>query len=90
MGYPYGDTYLEQIQKSEYDCKHVREAFWVLVQKYKRTHNHPSGEDLTLTQYFEVLGEAFEHESAVLESCTDPHHFLWDVLDALLKEEKFN
>lgn len=87
MGYPYGDTYLEQIQKNKYDCKKIRDAFWVLAQKYKRVHGLPTGEELTLTQYFEVLGETFEHESVVLDSCTDPHHFVWDVLDALLGPE---
>lgn len=85
MGYPYDKTYLETIKENEYDCKRVREAFWILVSKYKRENKV---EELTITEFFQVLGEAFEYESSVLESCNDAHHFMWDVLDELLGQEK--
>lgn len=88
MGYPYGKTYLEQIQERKDECNHLRETFWILVQKYKRVNNLPLEEDLSITQYFEVLGETFEYESSVLELCSDTNHFMWDVLDNLLLEER--
>ena len=82
MGYPYGDTYLEQIQKHKQECEDIRKAYYVLAHKYaKEKHIDPI--ELTLTESFSLLGEAFELESVVL-------HFAWDVLDALLTPKEEN
>ena len=36
MGYPYGDTYLEQIQKHKQECEDIRKAYYILVRKYAK------------------------------------------------------
>lgn len=84
MSYPYGDTYLEQIQKRPEECKHIREAYYVLLNKYMREHKVPDDIDLTMAQRLELLGEAFDYESWTIKDITDSYHFMWDILDALL------
>lgn len=87
MGYPYDDTYLEQIQRSESECQDVRKAYWLLRAKYIMDHEH--GElDLELEQEFALLGEAFRLCSDTVGGITDTHHFMWDVLDELLPEDR--
>lgn len=89
MGYPYGDTYLEQIQKNKKECEDIRKAYYILVRKYaKEKHIDPI--ELTLTESFSLLGEAFELESVVLDGVADIYHFMWDVLDELLRTESGN
>ena len=89
MGYPYGDTYLEQIQKHKQECEDIRKAYYVLAHKYaKEKHIEPI--ELTLTESFSLLGEAFELESVVLDGASDIYHFAWDVLDALLTPKEEN
>lgn len=86
MGYPYGKTYLEQIQESEYEREAIEKAYYVLVRKYVKesdTINHDT--ELTLEESFKILGEAFELESDIVGGICDVYHFMWDVLDALLK-----
>ena len=85
MGYPYGKTYLEQIQEKPEECKEIRNAFWVLRQKYVKDHpKYSDGVELSLQENFSILGEAFELASYTLDGCTDEYHFMWDVLDELL------
>ncbi len=87
MGYPYGDTYLERIQKHKKECEDIRKAYYILVRKYaKEKHIDPI--ELTLTESFSLLGEAFELESVALDGASDIYHFAWDVLDALLTPTK--
>ena len=86
MGYPYGKTYLEQVQESERERKDIRKAYWVLRNKYLRDHNNCLDDDLTIEKEFALLGEAFELCSEVVGDITDTHHFMWDVLDELLPE----
>ena len=91
MGYPYGETYLEQIQRSKRECEEIRQAFYVLRQKYVKDHDGYSDiVDLSIKENFEVLGEAFELASDAADGISDEYHFMWDILDALLtpKEEK--
>jgi hypothetical protein len=89
MGYPYGDTYLEQIQKHKQECEDIRKAYYILASKYaKEKHIDPI--ELTLTESFSLLGEAFELESVVLDGVADIYHFIWDVLDALLTPKEEN
>lgn len=89
MGYPYGDTYLEQIQKHKEECEGIRKAYYILARKYaKEKHIDPI--DLTLQESFSLLGEAFELESVVLDGAVDTYHFIWDVLDALLTPKEDN
>lgn len=88
MGYPYGKTYLEQIQEKPEECKEIRNAFWVLRQKYVKDHpKYSDGIELSLQENFSILGEAFELASDTVGSIQDPHHFMWDVLDELLGGE---
>lgn len=91
MSYPYGDTYLEQIQKNPNECKQIEQAFYVLRKKYIKDHpgyNDPI--DLTLPEQFMLLGEAFELGSQTLNGVSDEYHFVWDIIEALLTptEEK--
>lgn len=85
MGYPHGDTYLERIQASEYERRHIREAYYVLAHKYCR-ENDKEDIELSIKESFAILGEAFESESYVVNGIIDAYHFMWDVLDELLKE----
>lgn len=86
MGYPYGKTYLEQIQESERERSDIRKAYWILRNKYNKDHGNVFDYDLTLKDEFALLGEAFELCSEVVGDITDTHHFLWDILDELLPE----
>lgn len=90
MGYPWGKTYLEQIQERKEECEHIAQAYYVLERKYLREHNKADDVEISLSEMFSILGEAFEHESSVLSGVNDLYHFMWDVIDALLttKEEK--
>lgn len=88
MGYPYGETYLEQIQKNPKECKEIREAFYVLRHKYvKDRPGYTDTIDLSIQENFMVLGEAFELASDTVGNITDKYHFMWDVLDELIPEE---
>lgn len=82
MGYPYGDTYLEQIQKHKQECEDIRKAYYVLVGKYCKDNN-TEDISLTLKESFSLLGEAIELQSVVLDGKLDLYHFMWDVLDEL-------
>lgn len=87
MGYPYGKTYLEQIQERPHECKEIEQAFYVLRQKYAKDHKYSETIDLSLKENFEVLGEAFELASDTVGGIVDVYHFMWDVIEALLKPE---
>lgn len=87
MGYPYGDTYLEQIQKSEYECKQITNAYWVLAHKYCKDQSKDIVE-LSVQECFTILGEAIELESEVLCGVVDAYHFMWDVLAELFPEKR--
>lgn len=82
MGYPYGDTYLEQIQKHKQECEDIRKAYYVLLGKYCRD-NGTEDISLSLKESFSLLGEAIELQSVVLDGVPDLYHFMWDVLDEL-------
>lgn len=87
MGYPYDKTYLEQIQERPKECELIREAFYILRLKYLRDRGQNIDTDeLSIKENFALLGEAFELASDVVDGITDAHHFMWDVLDALLPE----
>lgn len=87
MGYPYGKTYLEQIQENNHEMTTVRNAFWTLRKKYIAEHSDV--DDISLKEEFALLGEAFELGSNTLD-VPDVYHFMWDVLDELLPESKSN
>jgi hypothetical protein len=88
MGYPYGKTYLEQIKEKPEECKHIREAFYVLLRKYVKEHDgYTDPIELSIQENFSILGEAFELASDTVGSIQDTHHFMWDVLDELLGGE---
>ena len=87
LGYPYGDTYLEKIQKNPRECREIREAFYVLRQKYVKDHpEYTDTIEVSLQENFNILGEAFELVSDTVGGIMDPHHFMWDVLDELIPE----
>lgn len=91
MSYPYDRTYLEQIQEKRGECDEIKNAFYTLRKKYIKEHKHVNDIiDLSVTEQFTLLGEAFELASYTLESAPDDYHFIWDVKDALLtsKEER--
>ena len=83
MGYPYGKTYLRQIQENPTECKTIEEAFYILRKRAERSHG---GEDieLSISEQFYILGEAFDLASVTLDGCTDEYHFLQDVVKELL------
>lgn len=85
MGYPYGDTYLKQIQKNKNECREIRDAYFVLLNKYCKD-NHCDDIELDLRQMFAILAEAFELESWTLNGVTDVYHFMGDVVEELLPE----
>lgn len=84
MGYPYEKTYLERIKEDDRECQNIKEAFYVLRRKYVKDHNYTDSIDLSITEEFALLGEAFELESTTLQGIADSYHFLWDVVDELL------
>ena len=89
MGYPYGKTYLEQIQDLPKECEEIRNAFYVLRSKYVKDHpKYEESIDLSIKENFMILGEAFELTSSVIGSICDDYHFMWDVIDALLTPKK--
>lgn len=86
MGYPYDKTYLEEIQvKNEGDD--IRTAFRILTNQYCEEHQTDSIA-MEVDEYFAVLGKAFKYASDTLDGISDTYHFMWDVLDALLPENK--
>lgn len=89
MGYPWGETYLMRIQASERECEQIRNAFYVLRSKYVADSDEYSDPiDLGIKENFSILGEAFELASDTVRDITDPHHFLWDILDELLEPKR--
>lgn len=87
MSYPYDKTYLQQIKSNHDECEHIRSAYHILCSKFERDNNRID-DDLTITERFALLGEAFEHESYTLNGVGDDYHFLWDVVDTLLESDK--
>lgn len=91
MGYPYGQTYLEQIQDDKGERERIKDAYFVLVNRLAAEQYHAADfRELTVAEHFTALGEAFQYASSVLDGVTDGYHFLNDVLEALLtpKEKK--
>lgn len=88
MGYPHDKTYLEQIQASEQECRDITHAYYVLQNKYLKDHNEHDDISLPISTRFQILGEAFEVASYVVDGISDPHHFMWDILEALLTYKK--
>lgn len=89
MGYPWDKTYLQQIHEHPKEMEEIRQAFYVLRQKYAKDHDGYSDSiDLSLMENFMVLGEAFELASGTVGDISDPWHFMWDVVDALLPEKE--
>ena len=87
MGYPYGKTYLAEIQARSKECADVRTVFYALRAKYVKEHDaYEDDTELSIKENFALLGEAFEYGSEVAGLIDDPHHFMWDVLDALVPE----
>lgn len=87
MGYPYDKTYLEQIQDRPRECKEIRDAFYVLRNKFvKDNPEYKDPIELDIKENFAILGEAFELASDTVGGITDPYHFLWDILDELVPE----
>ena len=83
MGYPYGDTYLMQIQKNKQECKKIVNTYYVLRQKYCSDNKIADNIELGLKEQFMILGEALELASDVVGDIADSYHFMWDVLDEL-------
>lgn len=84
MGYPYGKTYLEQIIDSG-DHKKVLDVYHALTSKYIREHDIHDAIDLSITEMFTLLGEAFEYGTDILD-VSDQYHFMGDVLWELLEK----
>lgn len=87
MGYPFEKRYIEQIKENPKECERIGVAYQTLKQKYLEEH----GEDmvsLPLSKDFEILGEAFQYASNILDGITDQYHFMGDVLDLLLTPTK--
>lgn len=89
MGYPYEDSYLEQIQKNKDECKQIETAYAVLAHKYIKENNKSDYIDLSIKEMFAILGEAFEYASWTVGDISDQYHFMQDILEILLtpKEE---
>jgi len=87
MGYPYGKTYLEQIQEDKDECMRIQRAYYLLLKKHCKD-NRRDDIELTLKQMLALLAEAFELESTTLDGITDEYHFMWDIVDALLTPKK--
>lgn len=83
MGYPYGKTYLRQIQENPKECKAIEEAFYILRKKAAKSKGCEDIE-LSISEQFYILGEAFDLASVTLDGCTDESHFLQDVVKELL------
>ena len=86
MSYPHGKTCLAQIQDNKDEKKAIRNAFYVLRDKYIADHPGVYDISLSLKEEFAILGEAFELESNTLD-VSGTYHFAWDVLDALLGDK---
>lgn len=85
MGYPYGKTYLQQIiDRGEH--KKVLDVYHALTSKYIKEHDMNDAIDLSITEMFTLLGEAFEYGAYTLDGITDEYHFLSDVLWELLEK----
>lgn len=83
MGYPYDKTYLEKIQANTQECRQIRDAYYVLRDKYLKEHPEYDEISLPLSISFGILGEAFELGSWTVGNIPDQYHFMWDVLDEL-------
>ena len=84
MGYPYDKTYLEEIQSNKEECRRISEAYSTLTAKYMNDNKLHGLEELSITEQFALLGEAFELSSWNLDGIADGYHFMSDVVDALL------
>ena len=84
MGYPYGETYLQEIQSSKRECEEIEQAFYVLRRKYAADNHLEDVINLTIAENFKLLGEAFELASMTLDAVTDGYHFVNDIIEALL------
>lgn len=85
MGYPYDKRYIDQIRENKQECKDIKNAYYVLGSKYIKDHEGYSDPiDLSISESFAILGEAFELASETVDSITDVHHFMWDILEELL------
>ena len=89
MGYPYNKRYIDQIREHKQECKDIEKAYYVLRSKYIKDHEGYSDPiDLSIGESFAILGEAFELASETVDSITDVHHFMWDILEELLTPVK--
>lgn len=88
MGYPYDKRYIDKIRDNSDECRQIREAFYLLQEKYTKDNNIPSDIDLSLQEQFRLLGEAFELASVTLDGAVDVYHFMWDVLEELLEPKR--
>ena len=86
MGYPYGETYLEQIQKDKDQCQAVLDTFYTLRNKLVRDNPEKYCDtiDLSIEENFRLLGEAFELSADSVRGITDGYHFMWDICYELL------
>lgn len=88
MGYPYDKTYLQQIQEKPSECQKIKNAYYAYINKLcEESPEYSDIIDIDIKTLFKILGEAFQYNSDVVGSITDAYHFMWDVLDALLKTE---
>lgn len=84
MGYPYDKTYLQQIIDRG-DHRKVLDVYHALTSKYLKEHDMNDVIDLSITEMFTLLGEAFEYGTDIL-NVTDQYHFVGDVLWELLEK----
>lgn len=87
MSYPYDKTYLEKIQADPQEMNMIRNAYFLLLDKYCKD-NQCDYIELNLEQSFKILGEAFELASINVKDIPDAYHFMWDILDALLSPKE--
>lgn len=85
MGYPYDKRYIDRIREHKKECEEIENAYYVLRRKYIKEHKeYGDPMDLSISESFAILGEAFELASATLDDISDTYHFMWDVLEELL------
>jgi len=85
MGYPYGKTYLEQIQDSKNMREDVHNAYLVLLHQFCKEQGIEDIE-VTLKEQFGILAEAFEY-GGVSGCVDDTTHFMQDVIHELLYKD---
>lgn len=90
MGYPFDKRYIDKIRENEKECEDIKNAFYVLRQKYAKDNNYNDVIELSIKENFGLLGEAFELASPTVGDISDGYHFLWDIVEELLtsNEEK--